>query len=315
MITTPYLSFIIPAFNEKHFISNTLKQLHNFAPKFPYEVIIVDNGSTDNTIEIAQSFDDIVLTCPTGTIAAVRNNGVSKSKGNILVFLDADVELTQDWQNNIENTINQIIESPLLITGSRCLPPQTANTINKNWFNILTVSISNTYINSGHLITSKVLFDEISGFNETLKTAEDHDFCVRAKQAGAKITPAPSLKVIHYGYPTTIGQFIKRERWHGREDFKTIKTILKSKIALVTIFHLCILSLSLIQVMSIGLLEGIILYVLSMILLTIPLTLYKFKGLKLESIVKTSLMHYFYIIGRTLSFFDRITLRYSKKFR
>jgi len=315
MITTPFLSFIIPALNEKNYIGNTLKQLHNFAPKYPFEVIIVDNGSTDNTIEIAQSFKVTVLNCPVGTIASVRNHGVSESKGNILVFLDADVELTQDWQNNIDNTINQIIESPLLITGSRCLPPQTANKINKNWFNILTVSSSNTYINSGHLITSKVLFDKISGFNETLKTAEDHDFCVRAKQAGAKINPAPSLKVIHYGYPTTISQFIKRERWHGREDFKTISTILKSKIALVTIFHLFILSLSLIHITNYGLLQGIILYVFSMILLIIPLTLYKFKGIKLESLFKTSLMHYFYIIGRTLSFFDRITLRYSKKFR
>jgi glycosyltransferase involved in cell wall biosynthesis len=315
MIITPYLSFIIPAFNEKNFISNTLKQLHNFAPKCPYEVIIVDNGSTDNTREIAQSFNDTVLTCPEGTIAAVRNHGVSKSKGNILVFLDADVELTLEWQNNITGVINQIIEEQLLITGSRCLAPETSNIINNSWFNILSISTSNNYINSGHLITSKVLFDEISGFNETLKTAEDHDFCVRAKQAGAKIRPTPSLKVIHYGYPATIGEFIKRERWHGREDFKTIDSTFKSKIALITLFHLCLLSLTLIQIISTGLLQGIIFYILSMILITIPLTLYKFKELKLESIIKTSLMHYFYIIGRTLSFFDRITLRYSKKFR
>jgi len=315
MILTPYLSFIIPAFNEQSYIGNTLQQLHDFAPNFPFEVIIVDNGSTDKTVEIAQSFDDTVINCPTGTIAAVRNLGVSKSKGNILVFLDADVELTQDWQNNIENTINQIAESPLLITGSRCLPPQTTTIINKNWFNVLSISTSNAYINSGHLITSKVLFDKISGFNETLKTAEDHDFCMRANKAGAIINPIPALKVIHYGYPTTIMQFIKRERWHGREDFKTIKTILKSKIALVTIFHLCLSLLSVIQIVSFGLLEGVMFYLFSMIIITISLTIYKFKDLKLESIVKTSLMHYFYIIGRTLSFFDRITFRYSKKFR
>ena len=60
---------------------------------------------------------------------------LKKSKGNILVFLDADVELTQDWQNNIESVINQIIEAPLLITGSRCLPPQTANIIKEKYLN------------------------------------------------------------------------------------------------------------------------------------------------------------------------------------
>ncbi len=315
MITPPYLSFIVPAFNEQGYIGNTLKQLHNFAPCCMYEVIIIDNGSTDNTVEIAQSFNDTVLACPTGTIAAVRNRGVNESKGNILVFLDADVELTQDWKDNIENTIAQIIETPLLITGSRCLAPQTINIINNNWFNILSISNSTTYINSGHLITSKVLFEKISGFEESLKTAEDHDFCMRAKKAGAQISPVPALKVIHYGYPTTIKQFIKRERWHGREDFKTISTIFKSKIAIIALFHLCILIVSLVQIMISGFLEGVILYLLLMIITTIPLTLYKFKDLKLKSIFKTSLMHYFYIIGRTLSFFDRITLRYSKKIR
>jgi len=315
MITPPYLSFIVPAFNEQGYIGNTLKQLHNFAPCCMYEVIIIDNGSTDNTVEIAESFNDTVLACPTGTIAAVRNQGVNESKGNILVFLDADVELTQDWKDNIESTIAQIIETPLLITGSRCLAPQTTNIINNNWFNILSISGSTTYINSGHLITSKVLFEKISGFDESLKTAEDHDFCMRAKEAGAQISPVPALKVIHYGYPTTIKQFIKRERWHGREDFKTISTILKSKIALITLFHLCILIVSLVQVMNYGPLEGVLLYLFLMAITTIPLTLYKFKDLKLKSIFKTSLMHYFYIIGRTLSFFDRITLRYSKKFR
>jgi glycosyltransferase involved in cell wall biosynthesis len=315
MITTPYLSFIIPAFNEKSYIGNTLKKLHDFAPKRPYEVIIVDNGSTDNTIEIAQSFNDTVLSCPTGTIAAVRNTGVKASKGNILVFLDADVELTQDWQNNIESTITELLENSLLITGSRCLAPKTASIINNNWFNLLSASNSNTYINSGHLITSKVLFDKISGFNESLKTAEDHDFCIRATESGAKITPKSALMVIHYGYPTTINQFIKRERWHGREDFETINTILKSKIAFVTLFHLCIIFSSLITIIGSSFLEGVMLYLLSAAIITITLTLYKFKGLKLESLFKTSLMHYFYIIGRTLSFFDRITLRYSKKFR
>ncbi|TYK65756.1 glycosyltransferase [Colwellia echini] len=309
------VSFIIPAFNEANMIVDTLTQLHKFAPKVGYEIIIVDNGSTDNTIELAQHFGDTVISCAQGTIAAVRNFGVQVSTGRILVFIDADVKLTQQWQDNINNTIENIDKNPLLITGSRCSPPENNNTLNTHWFNLLVESNSSTYINSGHLITSKVLFDKISGFNEELRTAEDHDFCIRATQAEALISPNASLKVFHDGYPTTYAQFIKRERWHGREDFKSFTSLFNSKIALIICFHVMLFMLSLAIVYLHGIIAGVSFYALSMFILTLALTRYKFNGSPMQSLMKTSLIHYAYIIGRTLSLVDRLTFRYSSKFR
>lgn len=315
MSENPKISFIIPAFNETDYIKNTLNKLHRYCPSTPYEVIIVDNGSTDNTKDLARTYNDQVLSCPNGTISAVRNHGVSSSKGEILVFIDADVELTLEWQNNIEKTVTTLKKNPLTITGSRCTPPNNNNTINTHWFNVLTQSTSTNYINSGHLITTKLLFEKISGFDETLKTAEDHDFCVRAKESDAIITPDPKLKVIHDGYPSTYTEFIKRERWHGREDFESFSSISHSKIALITIFHIVLIAVSLMLVANNSAIEGLLFYAISMMLLSLALTLYKFKKIKLKSLFKTSIIHYFYLIGRTLSLFDRITLRYSKKFR
>jgi glycosyltransferase involved in cell wall biosynthesis len=309
------VSFIIPAFNEADMIVDTLAQLHNFAPKVEYEVIIVDNGSKDNTAQLAQSYNDTVVNCSIGTIAAVRNCGVKASSGSILVFLDADVKLTQQWQENIDSTIRNIEVNPLIISGCRCSPPDNNNTLNNHWFSLLVEGNSASYINSGHLITSRILFDKISGFNENLKTAEDHDFCIRATQCGAFITPNHHLKVIHEGYPVTYAQFIKRERWHGREDFKTVTSLLKSKVALVIFLHLLIFIFSLLISVSTEIMFGVLSYVISMTSLSILLTAYKFKLSTVNSLIKTSFIHYLYIIGRTCSLLDRVTCQYSEKFR
>jgi glycosyltransferase involved in cell wall biosynthesis len=309
------VSFIIPAFNEADMIVDTLAQLHNFVPKVGYEVIIVDNGSKDNTVQLAQSYNDTVVSCPTGTIAAVRNCGVKASSGKVLVFLDADVKLTQQWQENIDSAIENIEVNPLIITGSRCSPPENNNTLNNNWFNLLVDSKSATYINSGHLITSKILFNKICGFDEKLRTAEDHDFCIRATELGALIITNSTLKVIHDGYPTTYTQFIKRERWHGREDFKNVTSLLKSKVALVICLHLIVFFASSTIAYLFGFIAGVGLYALTMLILSLALTRYKFNKSQIKSLMKTSFIHYLYIIGRTLSLMDRLTFRYSSKFR
>jgi len=309
------VSFIIPAFNEAEIIVDTLSQLHQYSPKVAYEVIIVDNGSKDNTTELAQHYNDTVISCPIGTIAAVRNCGVNASTGKVLVFLDADVKLTQQWKDNIDETIEHFNADPLMITGSRCSSPENNNILNKHWFNLLVESNSTTYINSGHLITSRILFDKISGFNEGLRTAEDHDFCVRAKQLGASIISNSNLKVIHDGYPTTCAQFIKRERWHGREDFESFTSLINSKVALVICLHVVIFLSSLVIVLLNGPVVGVGLYLLTMSILSLALTRYKFSKTSIKSLMKTSFIHYLYIIGRTLSLIDRLTLRYSTKFR
>jgi glycosyltransferase involved in cell wall biosynthesis len=309
------ISFIIPAFNEADMIVDTLSQLHNFSPKVRYEVIIVDNGSKDNTVQLAKRYNDTVLSCPIGTIAAVRNCGVKASSGKILVFLDADVKLTQQWKDNIDDTIEDISINPLIITGSRCSPPENKNRLNNHWFGLLVESKSATYINSGHLIISRILFDKVSGFNEKLRTAEDHDFCIRAKQLDALIISNSTLKVIHDGYPTTYAQFIKRERWHGREDFKSFTSLINSKIALVICLHVVIFLSSLTTAYLNGTIAGTSLYVLTMLILSVALTRYKFNRTPIKSLMQTSFIHYLYIIGRTLSLVDRLTFRYSSKFR
>lgn len=299
------VSIIIPAFNEEVSIADTLQSIQKHPPHEQYEVIVVDNGSTDNTPSIAEKYGAKVVSQPEGTIASVRNSGVVSSKGDILVFLDADVLVTEKWSLSMPSVINELIETPMLCTGSRCLPPENNNWFNRHWFGHL-AHYDAPYINSGHLITTRTLFDQTGGFSEHLKTAEDYDFCIKAKAAGASIKNNPQLPVIHLGYPQTIKQFIRRERWHGREDFETLSSFISSKIGWIATFHLLFLICAFLAIFTTSsILPPLISYFLGMYLVSIALTLYKFNLPNKGTLFQTAAIFYVYIWGRTLALIDR----------
>lgn len=89
---TPLLSFVIPAHNEDALIGQTLRILLASAQAFgePYEVIVVDDASTDRTADVARSLGAVVVPVNLRNIAAVRNAGARAAQGETLIFVDAD---------------------------------------------------------------------------------------------------------------------------------------------------------------------------------------------------------------------------------
>jgi glycosyltransferase involved in cell wall biosynthesis len=86
------LSFILPAHNEEALLGQTLQTLRASASTLnvPFEIIVVDDDSTDNTAAIAISLADRVVSVKLRQIAAVRNAGAREARGDVLVFVDAD---------------------------------------------------------------------------------------------------------------------------------------------------------------------------------------------------------------------------------
>jgi glycosyltransferase involved in cell wall biosynthesis len=86
------ISVIIPAFNAEQYLAQTVSSVLGQTHR-DLEVIVVDDGSTDRTREVAESFSDArvrVLTGPNGGVSAARNRGAGVATGEILAFLDAD---------------------------------------------------------------------------------------------------------------------------------------------------------------------------------------------------------------------------------
>lgn len=236
------LSFIIPTLNEEEGISGVLDSIkENIDGRFVYEVIVVDNGSCDRTVEIALKMGAICFHAPGYSISSLRNLGALEAKCDILVFLDGDVYLRKEWVLQIGPVMEKLRCQRHIITGSFCGISDENNWIERIWFAPRTERREVTqYMNSGHLIIHRSLFSRVGGFNPDLKTGEDYEFCSRARKRGARVENDPELKVVHAGYPKSIKRFFARERWHGCGDYQSHKTLLSSKPALVSLANLCV---------------------------------------------------------------------------
>ncbi len=92
---TPKLSFVVPAHNEEHELPDTLRAIRRAADaaKEAYELIVVDDASTDATAEIAEQFGARIVQVSRRQIAAARNAGARVARGEILFFVDADTRI------------------------------------------------------------------------------------------------------------------------------------------------------------------------------------------------------------------------------
>ncbi len=229
------VSFIIPARNEAAFIPEAVANIRQFAPAgVSWELLIVDNASTDRTFAVAESFPEVRALHANGTVGNARNEGVASAKGDVLVFLDADVRLTSAWQREIGRVLEELRSSPKLITGSTVTIPQNPSLIERYWFYPATLQ-RRQYINSGHLIMTRGFFAELRGFDAKLRTGEDFDLCRRGRAAGGTVRDDRALEAIHLGFPKTLSSFARRELWHGQGDGGGLAKIVQSKVALLAL--------------------------------------------------------------------------------
>jgi len=123
----PLVSVVIPAYNEEECIDGCVKTLVNQSYK-PLEIIFVDDGSKDKTLEILEKNKDIkVLKQDHKGPGAARNLGVSKGKGEIAVFVDADMEFDKDY---IKNLVKPILEGKCIGTNH---PEEIVKNKNNIW--------------------------------------------------------------------------------------------------------------------------------------------------------------------------------------
>ena len=306
------LSFIIPAYNEEASLSGTLCSINNYVPStLSYEVIVADNGSTDSTVYIARKMGAIVVSDESATVAGLRNMAARCSKGNVYVFLDADVQLTEQWSQVIRHVYSVIVDNPWQMTGSRCGIPDDAGWIESCWFNPLTNKQGN-YINSGHLIVSRTLFEQIGGFDVNLQTGEDYHFAIAAKAVNADIHPEPLLHVIHTGYPKTFLKFVRREIWHGKGDCRPISSIFKSKVALLSMLISAISVASILALTMSFLILGLTGLLLSTAI-CLGMAAFKHSVTKPKCLIAVTLLYYAYFISRSISCMASILPAYNDR--
>ena len=211
------ISVVIPAFNEEADLGGCLWALVSQTLSATlFEAIVVDNGSTDATAEIAKQFLAVlplrVVSLPRRSISAARNSGALLAKGRELVFLDADCRPDPDW---LRDFLDLAPENG--IRGCHYKIPLNSTWVGRVWteFQARNVTGPVSFVPGGGLFISKSNFIALGGFNEQIETSEDIELCTRAKNKGLSITSHPALAVVHAGTPRSIIQFYRQHSWHG----------------------------------------------------------------------------------------------------
>lgn len=214
------VSIVIPAKNEENMIGKCLDAISGIDyPAELYEIIVVDNGSFDRTMEIAGEYTEYVYSMPSGTISSLRNFGAKKSSADYIAFIDADVVVKRNW---IKNAM-ELLASDTSIACVGCSPqiPSRATWVERAWHMDVMAKPQQgkrSWIASMNMIVRRDVFEEIGGFNEKLVTCEDVDLGYRITEK-YYIVEDKSIEAVHLGEAKNLVQLFKKEMWRGKSSF------------------------------------------------------------------------------------------------
>jgi GT2 family glycosyltransferase/glycosyltransferase involved in cell wall biosynthesis len=211
------ISIIIPVFNQFHFTQACLASLQEHQGKERFEVIVVDDCSTDATAETVPPMEGVVYVrnvTNSGFIASC-NRGAEEARGDYLLFLNNDTIVKDGWLSALVNTFAE--EPQAGIVGSKLVYPdgrlQEAGGIiwrdasgwnygkfddpEKPDYNYLREV---DYCSAAALMIPKALFQSVGGFDRKYAPAyyEDTDLSFKVRRAGYKVLYQPLSEVIHY---------------------------------------------------------------------------------------------------------------------
>jgi len=300
----PTVSIVIPAKNEAEFLPLSLSALIKAIEYCdgPAEIIIVDNDSTDRTVEIANSFGCKVIEDNVGTISGLRNRGANAATGEYLGFIDADCVVAESWLSTCLQSLQNVNVG---IVGTRAIPDLVAATwVEKGWYRLISGVERPDYpawIGTSNMLMLRSVFLEAGCFDENLATAEDVNLC-RKVLSKHSIKLEKHVDTIHLRESKTIFQLIRREIWRGRYSIReALTTGAMPTSRQQNIFYLANFTF------LTGIASGFLIYnwffVVSVMLhLLLPLIMIVKKRAIIRSIVQFFQVYgvaYFYILART----------------
>ncbi len=258
----PLVSVIVPAYNAQSSLAACLAGLAaQEYPRAAYEVIVVDDGSSDRTFEIAQSAGVCVIRQDNAGPASARNRGAAAANGDLLLFTDADCVPTPNWIT----TLTAPFEDPSIAGAKGAYLSRQTEVVAR--FTQLEYEDRYTRMTGAHTIDfidtysaayRRNVFLANHGFDTIFPTAsvEDQELSFRLAEKGYRLVFVPAAKVYHRHNPT-VRAYVRRKyyigywkaliaRWHPGRMVKDSHTpqALKLQILLVALIVLACAALA-----------------------------------------------------------------------
>jgi len=214
-VARPIISVIISAKNEAERVSACFGSLSQQRTRYPFEVIFVDNGSTDGTFSLARKLAQahknfFVFRERKPGSSSARNFGAAKARGRIFIFTDADCLFHKNWLQEITRPLLVKSEVPLAAVGGRTLSEfgsERPNFVERyldqlfDFWEKDRLSAFPAFLPwapTCNLAVKKDIFEGLGGFDSNWKNAAyDVDFCWRLVLCGFVLGYAPKAKVQH----------------------------------------------------------------------------------------------------------------------
>ena len=214
------MSIVLPAYNEQQEIESAISEMEKQSYK-NREILIVDDGSTDNTFnaakQIAVALNDIqVITTSHGGPSHARNVGIKSSSGEIVFFGECDCTYSADY---LELAVKALQDKPT--AGAVCLtggPLEIRRTVAIRCIYLENV-LQHTLLNAGKIkpfyawVYRKEALDKVGGFDENLFQGEDKDLFRRVVSDGNEIAWIPG---IHWWHKRSETLFEMAKKWFSR---------------------------------------------------------------------------------------------------
>lgn len=190
----PFFSVVIPLYNKETFVAKTIESV--LVQTFQdFEIIVVDDVSTDRSLEIASGFDKVKIVSHEKNkgLSASRNTGIANANSDFIAFIDADDVWKPYFLEKINEMIGKFPSAGLFASGyEECYPGNRIVEIHKNLdfapdeMNI----VSDAFAANSHqpmfcyssIVIRKDVFDKVGNFDENITLGEDVDFNIRALQ-------------------------------------------------------------------------------------------------------------------------------------
>lgn len=215
------VSFVVPVRNDAARLGVCLASIvSNTTPGMDVEIVVVDNGSTDSSRDVARRLGAVVVEIGEGRVSSLRNRGAAIARGDILAFIDADNEIVDGWLSAARDNL----ETPgVAATGALYTAPLDGTWVQRAYGVLRGLSRKRQdtdWLGSGNLAVTRRAFETVSGFDASLEACEDVDFCLRLNAAGLRLLADPRMGSTHHGDPRTLTALFVGELWRGRDNLK-----------------------------------------------------------------------------------------------
>ena len=211
-MTTPGISVILPLYNDAATLGPVLDALRAQTGSRAFEVIVVDDGSTDRGPDLVVPPHRLIRQKNAGPGAA-RNRGAAEARGDILLFLDSDCVPPRDWVDTMAATMDpeagfDAAMGTIRAANDGVVPRLVQMEVEDRYRGMATPPRSVDFIAAPACGVRAPVFAALGGFDIRLRQAEDVEFAYRLTSAGHRIAFVPEVPVAH-AHQETWRDFLK----------------------------------------------------------------------------------------------------------